>query len=386
MKHISLLSVFVAAAGVATSAHTAPMGAYANGIATHNIAVIQHSIMMTTFNPLDIAPAGTPSTQCAGHFVRHTHDEKTAENDKTVVDPSLYGKMPIYGETKYYGEYGDDGSLKRKSGRSGGDEEESAPAETERRFVGNLTVGWQHFDDQVEFDNVAKTDSKYDLISLNLVGGRNQLSGGVSEWGLFGGFINSDEEADSLTTAENGGYIGLYKGYSLHGVGLSMGVNGGILRNKGEMPAGTDKFNNKWLGAALNITYNIALTDSFSLQPGAYAGYTWIKSANYTSVTGDKIENDNLKMFEMSYALRAITHIGNNWYGILSGRYVMNMANDANITVAGAALPELELDNYWEYGIMIEKNIDRFNIGVSINRRDGARTGWNGGVILKYIF
>lgn len=385
MKRISQISVFVVMAGFATAAHSAPMGVYANGIAAHNIAVMQHSIMMTTFNPLDIAaPTGaSSSSSCPNRFGCASRDNDTPTDSKSM-DPSLYGTMPLYGEMKYYGEYGDDGSIKHKSGRSGGDE--VASETPQRRWIGNLTIGWQHFDDSVKFDNIADTDSKYDLISLNLVGGRNQISGGVSEWGLFGGFINSDEDAEAVSMAENGGYIGLYKGYSIHGVGLSIAANGGILRNKNEMPTGTDKFNNKWLGAALNITYNIAITDGITIQPGVAGGYTWIKSADYTSVTGDIIENDNLNVFEMSYALRAITHIGNNWFGILSGRYVMNMANDADITVNNVALPELELDNYWEYGVMIEKNIDRFNIGVSINRRDGARAGWNGGVLLKYIF
>ena len=384
MKHISLLSAFAVIAGYATMAHSTTMGVYANGIATHNIAVVQHSIMMTTFNPLDITPTGTPSTQCGRRFACKTNETELIRNDGDTANPSLYGKMPLYGEMKYYGEYGDDGSVLVKTGRSGGDE--GVVTETKSHFVGNLAVGWQHFDDRVKFDHMDRIDSKYDLISMGLVGGRGQINGGVSEWGLFGGFINANEDADSMSMTENGGYIGLYNGYSIHGVGLSLAANGGILHNKNEMSGGTDKFNNKWVGAALNITYNIAITDTFSIQPGMSGGYTWIKSANYTSVTGEKIENDNLKIFEMSYALRAIKHIGNNWYGILSGRYVANFANDTQINVNGAVLPELTLGNYWEYGAMIEKNIDRFNLGITINRRDGARAGWNGGILVKYIF
>ena len=47
---------------------------------------------------------------------------------------------------------------------------------------------------------------------------------------------------------------------------------------------------------------------------------------------------------------------------------------------------ELFSDDYAEYGIGIEKSIDRFNIALHLNRHDGGRTGWNGGVNIKYIF
>ncbi|MBO4625841.1 MAG: hypothetical protein J5679_01000, partial [Alphaproteobacteria bacterium] len=55
-------------------------------------------------------------------------------------------------------------------------------------------------------------------------------------------------------------------------------------------------------------------------------------------------------------------------------------------TVAGTQLPDLELGDYTEYGISLEKNIEQFNISVSLNRRDGGRTGWTGELHMRYLF
>ena len=373
MKSISLLPLFIVLSVYATAGYSATPSAYAGGITMHNIAVIQHSAMINAFDPLGLPPMDTSKSSCQNDkcWTKHSHEEP--------ANLDMYGKMPIYGEMKYYGEYGDDGQTK-KSGRSGGD------TENDIQWFGNLLVGWQHFDDDVKLDNLDRFDSKYDLISMNLVGGRSQINGGVSEWGLFGGFINGKERTDSFDLSEHGGYFGLTKGYYIYGVGLSFAVNGGIMDSTNKMPVGDDDFTSKWFGGALNLTYDIALTDTLVIRPGIYGGYTWIKSDNYLSVTGDKIDNENLKMFSVAYSLRAIKHFGNNWYGILSGRYIINMEKEATTVVNNIALDELNLGKYGEYGIMVEKNIDRFNIAVSVNRRDGARRGWNGGVHLKYVF
>ena len=84
--------------------------------------------------------------------------------------------------------------------------------------------------------------------------------------------------------------------------------------------------------------------------------------------------------------VRFIKNVVGNWYGIASAKFVGLFDNAAKTKVDGVAIDDLTMGHYAEYGISLEKRVYNFNISVNINRRDGAYTGWNGGVNLKYIF
>ena len=91
-------------------------------------------------------------------------------------------------------------------------------------------------------------------------------------------------------------------------------------------------------------------------------------------------------MFEVSPSIRAIVYLVNDLYAILSYRYVFNFAVGGDTEIASVITPELKMGNYSEYGFSIEKNINRFNLGLSLYMHDGARTGWFSGVNMKYVF
>lgn len=104
------------------------------------------------------------------------------------------------------------------------------------------------------------------------------------------------------------------------------------------------------------------------------------------SMSGDTVANQNLNVFEVAPEIRAIKHIGKGWFGSLNFKYAFMMGNGGDVVINGNVMEELETRDYAEYGIGIEKSIDRFNVALNLNRRDGGRTGWSGGFNLKYIF
>ena len=65
---------------------------------------------------------------------------------------------------------------------------------------------------------------------------------------------------------------------------------------------------------------------------------------------------------------------------------VFSFAPEEEYIADGVEYSELDTRDYAEYGIGIEKSIDRFNVALTLNRRDGGRAGWNGSVTMKYIF
>lgn len=369
MKKTSLfaLATFMLSA---TGAFAAGPHIYANTFTAHNITAIQHSIMATAMQTFE----GTASAALGGraHLIKHDEDSKY-----------LYGTTPMYGWPRMYGEYGDDGTV--QTGRNGGDTMDPEYHDP-RPVLNSAWINWQHINDDVKFHDIDGLDTNTDLIMFGLAGGEAQRGLGISEWGLFGGYIGGDQENNFINITENGGYVGLYTGYNIQKFNLSFAANAGALYNSVETEYGFDEFANMWAGVAMNATFNIALDDSFTIQPGVYAGYTWIGSADYMSMSGDMIANANYNMFEVAPEIRAIKHVGRGWFGYLNFKYAFMMGNPGDVWANGTIYEELETRDYAEYGIGIEKSIDRFNIALQLNRRDGGRTGWNGSVNLKYIF
>ena len=358
MKHISVLALFAAVAMPFGAVQAAPVSnLHTSGVITKNIATMQHSILL---NSIDKFGAATNLDAYSDYTTSHVSHEKC---------PVVYGKM------KPYGEYGDDGTV-FKSGRSGGE-------------IGASNYNWfdwQHAQDKAEFKDFDKIDSRYDIISMGFSNEPQHINGGYSQFGGFGGLIIASEKNDDFKTSELGGFIGLFKGYHWNGFNLVAAGDLGALFSDAKSAPGKFSFTNFWLGAGLDASYDIKLAEYFTLQPGVYGGYTWIYSTGYQTETGADISIDSLHNFEVSPALRAITRLGNGWYGTLSGRYVLNFDAGGDAEIAGAKIPELELKDYAEYGLGIEKNMERFGIGVSVGRRDGGRTGWIGDLHIKYIF
>lgn len=336
---------------------------YANGITTSNIVAMQHSIMLNAIHNFE-----NPKS---------TYNKQSTSYSK-VIDPNLYGKM------KLYGEYGDDGTVFAK-GRNGGDTND-----TSLTSLNNIWVSWQHFGDELNFKGFNKIDSRYDLVMLGLSSDEINLLSGKNKWGVYTGYVGGDQGIipDETDITENGAYIGLLNDYRAKEFRFVGSINIGTLYNSAEINKDlTDDFSNMWLGAAFDTIYTIALDDTFFIQPNIYFGYTWIKSADYTSSTGAAIDNTNVSVFEITPGLKFVKKITNEWTGFAQVKHAILISGGGDIYENGVFINDLPQDNFTEYGIGIEKRVNRFDISANINRRDGSvRYGWGGGINVKYIF
>lgn len=341
---------------LSSNAHAAQFTSHhANSLTAHNIGIMQHSIIHTAMHMF----SGTSATTTSA---------------KEIENPSVdeYGHMPIYGTAPMYGEY----DALEFSGRSGGDTTNS---------VKNTWFTWNHFSDNVKFQDFDRMDSDQDLAMIAVSGGHLQ-SINTSKWGAFAGYVGGTQETETINLDNNGGFFG---GYSELGIGqfrLAASADIGITRNKIQSHDLSDKFTNVWAGGAIDLSYNIVLDNTFSLRPGLYAGYTWVQSKNYTSALGESITNNNINMFEVTPGITAVKHIDNGWLGSMFVRYVYQDTDGGKTKVNDTPISELDIDNFTEYGISLEKSIDNFSLYGNIGRRDGGHDGWFGGLSLKYIF
>lgn len=370
MKH---QSIFVATLGILSSIHGANAYAphvYANTISAYNVAAIQHTITQSAFR----AFAGS-----MGNTMAHT--DTTATTISTTENPATtYGRAPMYGTAPIYGEYNDDGS----AGRSGGDRFNADAALT------NIWFSWQHMGDNAKFDNFARLDTKFNSAIMGLSGGQSKIANGLSKWGIYTGYVGGTQENKNISIDEQGGFFGVYNGFALGNFNAYTTINGGVIDNSADFAdnngTSTDEYTNFWVGGAINATYNIALDNTFTLQPTLHLGYTWIKSENYTSASGDILQNDAFSMFDISPEIRAIKHIANNWFGALHAKYVMIFDNGGDLSINHTPVDTLETDNFVEYGISLEKSVANIYFNANFGRRDGARDGWIGGLNIKILF
>ena len=363
MKYTSIfiLALFATGAifGDAHASHT-----HANTVVAHNISMFQHTITQNSIRSF----GGSLGASLGGA----TAPTPTPQNK----DKDTYMRTPMYGRAAIYGEYNDDGSW----GRSGGN------TFNQDATLNGIWLDWQHGTEDVHFNDFARMDSDTDIIMAGISGGQIKLGNGMSKWGIYTGYIDATQENRDMQIHEQGGFFGIYNGNTFGNFGLYATVNGGVLDNTTDNAFGTDEHTNFWVGGAFNATYNIILDKTFTLQPGIGAGYTWIKSENYTSASGALLANDAFGMIQVSPALRAIKHIGSGWFGTIGAQYVMTFDNGGDLKINGITSAQPEIDDYIEYGLTLEKSISSFSFSAHINRRDGARDGWIGGANIKIRF
>ncbi len=367
MKHTSLFILSMFTVLGTSGAYAMAPHAYANIVTAHNIASIQHAITHTAFNSFEGSMGAVIKSV--------SQPAKLAPQEKT--DPkTTYGRAPMYGSAPVYGEYNDDGG----AGRSGGDYVNSDA------MLNGIWFAWEHFGDDVKFDEFGRLNSKFDLGMMGLAGGQTALGNGITKWGIYTGYIGGAQENKQIDIDEQGGYFGIYNGFNLGDFNLSTTLNGGVIDNSVASEFGTDDYANFWLGAVTNATYNIAIDRTFTLQPGIQLGYTWIKPKDYTSISGDQIQNEAFSMLELSPCLRAIKYIGRGWYGSLNLKHIMIFDNGGELSVNNTSIDTLDIGNFTEYSLSLEKSIANVNFTANFGRRDGARDGWIGGLNIKYAF
>ena len=79
-------------------------------------------------------------------------------------------------------------------------------------------------------------------------------------------------------------------------------------------------------------------------------------------------------------------NFNNGWFGVASARYVFNFPYIGDIKVAGVTMPDLELKDYSEVELSVNKNAERFGFSATVGYHNGGRTGWFGGIQVRYVF
>ena len=115
--------------------------------------------------------------------------------------------------------------------------------------------------------------------------------------------------------------------------------------------------------------------------------YIFVNAENYSSKSGVRIKQNNLNSFQIAPSLKLSKAFKNNLLLSVKAKYVFELMNDLDVRANNILLPELTNDPFIEYGISLDKRIkDRFALNIELNRRDGGRHGWIGGLNARLFF
>ncbi len=280
-----------------------------------------------------------------------------------------------YGEMIYYGEYGDDTGILPLVGHSGGD-------------MTNAYVGmtWQHMDEDVKFNANHTMDSAMDLAMIEFGNNHALIIEQPLDMKFFGGYVGGNIKNNDMKINQDGGFVGAYAHQAIEDFDIGVIANLGLMMNDPATTPHTDEFNNLWAAIGVNASYNFMIDDDVVLRPGISGAYMWISGPNYVLDNGDNIDNKNFGVFELTPTVDLNAHLGHGWIVGAHGAYVMNFVNGGETFVNYTKISKLELDDYFEYGIKIEKYVGDFHLGVNAGRHDGGRAGWFGGATVRYLF
>lgn len=321
--------------------------------------------------------------QSIAHDTLKTYDAKPFVISKQQLNTSAattYGHFATYGEMPTYGEYNDDGSAvqpQKIQGHNGGDLNTTD-------FLNNFWANWQYFRDDIKFKHNTALNTDYNILTLGTTNHPFILNNNMFRWGTFGGYIDHKQKLTHTSITGHGAFIGLYTGYKLKDFNISTLLNYGKTYNELKTPSQTiHDFKNTWTGAAIHSHYNLTIDNTFILQPELYIGYTWVKSADVYNIA---TTSNNMTNVYITPGLRAIKYITSGWTGSANVKHAINKYYGNQTYANEIKLENLDLDNYTEYGIALEKSIQRLHLAIQINRRDGGHTGWNSKTSFKYTF
>ncbi len=261
-------------------------------------------------------------------------------------------------------------------GRSGGDTPTMA----------NAWVKMVGFDDNVDFDSFQTVEAD----TTSVLAGVNTAvikAGSIdTQYGLYAGYLNGKQEYEGNEIDQDGGYIGLTSSVQKGNLFAQGTLNGGFVHNKASHSFGADKYNSFFSGVGLKTGYNWTIGGA-QITPSIYGGYTFVRTEDYTSKSGAKIENDHLKVWELTPALKVSKDFNDGWNGFAQVKYTFVGDNKADVSANDIVLPNISLKDYVEYGIGASRGLsDDWTASFTLNRRDGGRQGWNGSVSLEYNF
>lgn len=215
----------------------------------------------------------------------------------------------------------------------------------------------------------------------SLFGGDSDLlelkHGWDMQYSFYGGYNGSNQYYNGVSIYQNGGSLGAsstwYKDNFFTGLTANVGANVG----EASSMYGNEDFTMLATGIASKTGYNWELANGkFIVQPSFLMSYTFVNTFDYTNAAGVRISSDPLHAIQIAPGLKFIGNLKNGWQPYIGLQMVWNVMDRARFKANDVSLPNMSVDQYFQYGIGLQKRIgDRFTGFGQAMLRNGGRNG-----------
>ena len=267
--------------------------------------------------------------------------------------------------------------------------EEDSVVMTNNEYRSNVWVSILGLKDTSKYDDFPSVRNDFFTALIGIDSKTKKLANGVKVYSsAYLGYLRGNEKYTDNKIENNGLYIGTSGFARYDNIFMALTTNIGFLNNEAKNKNGKDKYDNYWFGIGTKFGYNYNIKNStYSIEPSVYLSYIFVNAENYNSKSGVRIKQNNLNSFQIAPSLKLSKAFKNNLLLSVKAKYVIELVNDLDVRADNILLPELTNDPFIEYGISLDKRIkDRFALNVELNRRDGGRHGWIGGLNARFFF
>ncbi|MGN0031579.1 MAG: hypothetical protein ACI37Q_06470 [Candidatus Gastranaerophilaceae bacterium] len=235
----------------------------------------------------------------------------------------------------------------------------------------------------VNFENMHLSNGpRVDIQSYgSLVGADSEFKQLKHGWGTvttpYIGYNGSSQHYAGVSTYTNGGILGLTQTFYKNNFFTAITVNAGANVGEANTMYGHENFTTLMAGVASKTGYNFEFNDGkFIIQPNYMMSYSFINTFDYTNAAGVRIDSDPLHTIQIHPTIKFIGNLKNGWQPYASVGMVWNLLNETKVTANNAALPEMSIKPYVEYGLGIQKTYkDKFTGFAQAMVRNGGRNG-----------
>ena len=197
------------------------------------------------------------------------------------------------------------------------------------------------------------------------------------QYSLYAGYNGSHQNYSGNSIYQNGGTFGGSAIWYKDNFFTALTANVGASVAEASTMYGSEDFTMLMSGVASKTGYNWELAKGkFIIQPSFLMSYTFVNTFDYTNAAGVRIKSDPLNAINIAPGLKFIGNLKNGWQPYVGMQMVWNIMDKTDFKASDAALPNMSIKPYFQYGVGVQKRWgERFTGFLQAMIRNGGRNG-----------
>lgn len=180
--------------------------------------------------------------------------------------------------------------------------------------------------------------------------------GYIGRMSVFGAYNGGHHNFSDASVNQTGTVIGLISTFYKNDFFIAFGINMGVSSGEEESASGRDRFEMFTAGAALKTGYDFNIADGkITLQPNVSVGYVFVDMSDYKTAQDIEVKSDPLNALRIMPGLKISGNLTRTLQVYLKANAIWNIYGKTKFTVDDAAMPELSVKPYIQYGAGVEK-------------------------------